>query len=197
MLPPSHFSRVGQTMRYLFVTALESLIFLLLYHRYGVSLEGLAYMILSVCLVTASFIDLDYRIIPNSINYFLGITGIFFLLMGWTVRLKDGLMGFVAGGGVLLVIGLLSIWIIKKEGMGGGDIKLAAVSGLYMGVERTISSFFVTSYLALIIIVILFVAGKLKKGQYLPFGPFLSAGAIIVIIFYEDIIYYYYRLILG
>jgi prepilin signal peptidase PulO-like enzyme (type II secretory pathway) len=107
------------------------------------------------------------------------------------------LLGFAAGGGVLLVIGLLSIWILKKEGMGGGDIKLAAACGLYMGLERTVVSFFITSYLAFIIVMILFAAGKLKKGQYLPFGPFLSAGAIIATIYYEDIIHYYYRLVLG
>jgi leader peptidase (prepilin peptidase)/N-methyltransferase len=154
-------------------------------------------MLLSVCLVTASFIDLEHRIIPNSINFFIGITGIFFMLMGWTVSLTDGLLGFITGGGVLLVIGLLSLWILKKEGMGGGDIKLAAVCGLYLGLEKTIYHFFIASYLALIIILVLFAARKLKKGQYLPFGPFLSAGAIIVILFYEDMLYYYYRLVLG
>jgi leader peptidase (prepilin peptidase)/N-methyltransferase len=154
-------------------------------------------MVLSVCLVTASLIDLEHRIIPNSINFFIGITGIFFMLMGWTVSLKDGLLGFIAGGGVLLGIGLLSLWILKKEGMGGGDIKLAAVCGLYLGLEKTICHFFIASYLALIIILVLFSTRRLKKGQYLPFGPFLSAGAIIVILFYEDILYYYYRLVLG
>ena len=197
MLPPSNVPREKQRLRYLVVVALLSIIIGLLYQRYEVSPEGLIYMILSTGLVTASFIDLEHRIIPDSINFFLGFTGIFYIFMGFTVSKMDGLLGFFAGGGVLLAIGLLSLWVLKKEGMGGGDIKLAAVCGLYLGAEKTICSFFVTSYLALVIILVLFIAGKLKKGQYIPFGPFLSAGVIIVLLYYEDIIYYFYRLVLG
>ena len=197
MLPPLDFSQGKRKMRYLIVVALVSIITWLLYQRYGASMKGLIYMLLSACLVTASFIDLDYRIIPDSINLFLSIIGTVFLIMGWTVSFMDGLFGFLTGGGVLLGIGLLSVWLLKKEGMGGGDIKLAAVCGLYLGVGKLIGSFFVTSYLALFIILVLLATGKLKRGQYIPFGPYLSAGVIITLLFYEDIIYYYYHLVCG
>lgn len=197
MLPPSSYSHHKKSMRFILVLVLVSLITWLLYRQYGVSPEGLIYMILSACLVTISFIDLDHRIIPDYINFFLGLTGILYIFMGFTVSIKDGLLGFTTGGGILLALALLSLWILKKEGMGGGDIKLAAVCGLYLGLEKTICSFFITSYLALIIILIFFVARKLKKGQYIPFGPFLSAGAIIVLLYYEDIIHFYYSLVLG
>ncbi|MGB8453808.1 MAG: prepilin peptidase [Anaerocolumna sp.] len=176
------------SVRYPLVETLAAILFVLVYHQYGLSFKGLAYVVLVCALIAASFIDLDHMIIPNSVNLFIGITGVFFMLMGWTVTWIQGLLGFCIGGGALLFLGLLAIWLLKKEGMGGGDIKLAAVCGLYLGMDKIILSLFLATYIAGFILIFLLVLKKLKKGQYVPFGPFLAAGIIINILFYDEII---------
>jgi leader peptidase (prepilin peptidase) / N-methyltransferase len=182
------------SVRYPLVESLVSVLFLLVYHQYGFTLKGLSYLILVCAVIAASFIDLDHMIIPNSINLFIGITGVFFMLMGWTVTFTQGLLGFCIGGGALLLLGLIAIWILKKEGMGGGDIKLAAVCGLYLGMDKMIFSLLLTTYIAGFILLVLLAVKKLKRGQYVPFGPFLSSGVIIIILFYPIIIRFYDRI---
>ncbi len=183
------------SVRYPLVEILVSVLFLLVYHQYGLTLNGLAYMVLVCAVITASFIDLDHMIIPNSVNLFIGITGVIFMLMGWTVTWKQSFFGFCAGGGILLFLGLAAIWVFKKEGMGGGDIKLAAACGLYLGMNKMLLSLFLTTYLTAFIMLILLAVRKLKRGQYVPFGPFLSSGIIIITLFYNEIIILYDRII--
>ena len=111
--------------RYPLVEILVSVLFILVYRKYGLSFSALAYAVLAAVLVAASFIDLEHMIIPDALNIFLGAAGLLFLLAGQTVSWRQALLGFAAGGGILLLLGYLSVWILKKEGMGGGDIKLA------------------------------------------------------------------------
>lgn len=110
------------------------------------------------------------------------------MLTGGTVTIKQSLLGFVIGGGILLSLGLFASVILKKEGMGGGDIKLAAACGLYLGIEKMIAAFIITAYIAGFILLVLLVAKKIKKDQYIPFAPFLSAGVITVILFFDKFI---------
>ena len=181
--------------RYPMVELLSGLLMVLTYHQYGITLQGAAVAIYVSLLVIISFIDLDHMIIPNSLNGIIGITGIIFMLMGWTVSIKQGILGSVIGGGVLLLLGYFSLWFLKKEGMGGGDIKLVAVSGFYLGLDRMIMALILTGYIAGIVLVILLVMRKLNRNQVIPFGPFLSTGMLISILLYENIMQFYWRLI--
>ncbi len=180
--------------RYPLVEILVSVLFILVYRKYGLSISALAYAVLAAVLVAASFIDLEHMIIPDALNIFLGAVGLLFLLAGQTVSWQQALLGFAAGGGILLLLGYLSVWILKKEGMGGGDIKLAAVCGLYLGFERILLSLMMAFYYAAAIVLLLLLAGRLKKGQYLPFGPFIAAGAITAALYFNEIISFYMRL---
>lgn len=181
--------------RYPFVELLTGILLVLTYHQYGFTVQGVVIAFFVCLLVIITFIDLDHMIIPNSLNGIIGITGLLFMLLGWTVSIKQGVWGFVIGGGVLLLLGYLSLWILKKEGMGGGDIKLVAVSGFYLGVDRMIMALILTGYIAGIVLAILLIMKKLNRNQYIPFGPFLSAGMLVSILFYENIMEFYWRLI--
>jgi leader peptidase (prepilin peptidase)/N-methyltransferase len=157
------------------------------YSRYGFSFDGVAAAILVCLLVIASFIDLNLMLIPNLINLMIAITGIFYMLFGQGVTLKDSILGFILGGGILFLMGVLSNWILKKEGMGGGDIKLAAACGIYLGATKTVVALMLTVYTAGFILIIMLVMKKLRKDQCVPFGPFLSVGVIAVLLFYEQL----------
>jgi leader peptidase (prepilin peptidase)/N-methyltransferase len=167
-----------------FITCLNVIF---VYHQYGFNLRGVAAVVISCAVITVSVIDLKYYIIPDSVNIFIAVTGFFFMVTGGTVTLKQSMLGFFLGGGVLFVLALLSFEFLKKEGMGGGDIKLAAACGIYLGVRKMLAVFIATSYLAAILLLIMLTLKKIKKDQYIPFGPFLSAGVIIVILFYDTI----------
>mgnify|MGYP003793979975 FL=1 len=180
------------TLRYPIVEILLSMLLVLIYHQYGLGFRAFAAVLIACSLVTLSFIDLAYMIIPDSINIFIASSGIFFMLMRWSVSsLIQGIVGFLIGGGTLLLIGYLAICILKKEGMGGGDIKLAAACGLCLGANKIFVAFIITGYVAGFVLLILLVLRKINKNQYIPFGPFISTGVMITVLFYENIINLY------
>ncbi len=180
-------------MQYPLVELLVAILFLSVYRKFGLSVDGLLASILVCLLVIASFIDLNLMLIPNSINLLIAITGICYMLIGGMASLKEGIFGFIIGGGSLYLMGWIALRLLKKEGMGGGDIKLAAACGLYLGFIKTIYALMLAVYSAGIILIVMLVLKKIKKDQCVPFGPFLSAGVIAVVLYFE----YFHRMLFG
>jgi len=179
--------------KYFTVELLAGLVFVMLFTRFGFEWRTVIYFILASILIIASFIDFEHRIIPNG----LIIAGIAVVLpaniLGINITFHDGIYGFIAGAGILGVIALISLFVLKKEGMGGGDIKLMAMTGLFIGWKLTLLSLMLAIYTAAFVI-LLFIAFKaLKRGDHIPFGPFLSIGIITALLFGNEIIYWYYR----
>ena len=182
--------------RYFAVELLTGLIFAMVFARYGVEWQTILYFILASLLIVASFIDYEHRIIPNG----LIIAGFVVILpanlFGLNISFLDGLYGFLAGAGVLGIIAFVSLLLLKKEGMGGGDIKLMAMAGLFLGWQLTLLSLMLAVYAAAFVILLLIAFKVLKRGDHIPFGPFLSFGVIISLLFSNEIIYWYYRIFL-
>lgn len=181
--PPSHYpqSRVSvyPDMAGILLTAIIPVIFYL--NDFSID-RGLDF-IFAGTLLTVSLIDIRYKIIPNIIIVFIILIGIIGIVMQHTVSISDGLLGFIIGGGILFLIGLLSQWFLKKEGMGGGDIKLSAVCGLFLGAGKITLALLSTAYLAGLILFVLLVTKKINKDQYIPFGPFICAGVIVILLY--------------
>ena len=143
-----------------------------------------------------TFIDIDHRIIPDTIS--LPGIPIGFLLASLvlpSMNYKTSLAGILTGGGSLLAVAWIYNLITKKEGMGGGDIKLLAMIGAFTGWKGVLFTIFVasaTGTLAGIAVML-----KTKKGMKLavPFGPFLSIGAILYIFFGTALISWYFNLL--
>ena len=90
-----------------------------------------------------------------------------------------GCFRFVAGGGILLAIGFFGNWIFKKESMGGGDIKLIAMLGAFLGVEKVLLVFLFAPLAAIPFALYMKFA---RKAETIPFGPFLAlAGALLFV----------------
>jgi leader peptidase (prepilin peptidase)/N-methyltransferase len=94
----------------------------------------------------------------------------------------DSILGAVIGGGILLIVGLGYYLIRKREGMGGGDVKLLAMIGAFLGWQSLLMTLFVASLIGSIVgICYIIFAGK-DKTFPIPFGPFLAGGAISYVI---------------
>ena len=176
------------SIRYPLVELLTGGLFALLFWRFGLSFDFVRFAVLSCILVSAAFIDIDHRIIPDKLNLFGIVTGLVFIFLPDSLSVKNALLGFAAGGGLLLLVA-----VISRGAMGGGDIKLFAVIGLFLGLEKTIVALFLTFLLGGIAGIIL-IATKIKsRKDYIPFGPFIGIGAFIAIMWYNQLIIYYLK----
>jgi leader peptidase (prepilin peptidase)/N-methyltransferase len=163
------------------VEILTAIMSALLFRRYGLSIDYLFFFLFTCALIVITFVDLKHQIIPDVIT----LPGIpLFALaafLAMDVTLKDSLIGILAGGGFLYLVALGYQLLTKREGMGGGDIKLLAMMGGFLGWQ---SLWFIIMAGSLIGAVggISVMIAKGKDTKYaIPFGPFLSIAAALYI----------------
>jgi leader peptidase (prepilin peptidase) / N-methyltransferase len=132
--------------------------------------------------------DITYMLIPDKV--LLVFAGLFLLerifipLTPWW----DSLLGAAVGFTLLLLIA-----VVSKGGMGGGDIKLFALVGLVVGTKVMLLSFFLSTIYGAIFGVLGLLFKVVKRGNPIPFGPFIAAGTLTAYYFYEEIITAYLR----
>jgi leader peptidase (prepilin peptidase)/N-methyltransferase len=162
---------------------------------FGPTMTGLVYFILVMVLIAVTFIDIDHRIIPDKIT--LPGIPIFFLLALFLPNLSvtGSLIGILAGGGSLYLVAWGYLLMTGQEGMGGGDIKLLAMIGAVVGWQGILFTIFAGSVLGCAVGLALMV--KNRKGMKLavPFGPFLSVGAVIYLFYGQPLINWYFNLL--
>lgn len=156
------------------LTALSSL---LIYLEFGFSFAGLSAFAFTAALIVVTFIDLEHQIIPDVVT----LPGIpLFLVLGVAfmgVSLSDGLIGLIAGGGFLFLIAYGYEKLTGREGMGGGDIKLLAMMGAFLGWQSLYFIVFVASMTGAVAGIAAMVLKKKDTKFAVPFGPFLSFAA--------------------
>jgi leader peptidase (prepilin peptidase)/N-methyltransferase len=172
------------------ITALGSLI---LFVKFGPSLTFLIYFSFVAALIVITVIDLYHQIIPDVISLpGIGV-GLLASLVLPQFTFFDSLIGFLVGGGSLFLVATLYQWLFKREGMGGGDVKLLAMIGAFLGWKAVILTILLGSLVGSITGIIVMVS-KGKDFKYaIPFGPFLSLGAVIALFYQNEIISWYLR----
>lgn len=183
--------RTPISIRYPLVEGLTGLFFLLVFLRFGFQPATLIYWIFVSALVVITFIDLDYQIIPDVISLpgiVVGFAASFFI--PW-LRWSDAVFGILLGGGILYMIAAGYEFITKKEGMGGGDIKLLAMIGAFMGWKAVLPIIFFSSLLGCLVGIPLMLIKKADSKLAIPFGPFLAAAAIIFLLYGSRIVQEY------
>lgn len=167
--------------RYPLVEFTMAMLSLLLFLKFGLSLNFLVFFIFTAVLIVITFIDLDHQIIPD----ILTLPGIplFFLAAVFLVKVpwKDALTGLIIGGGVLFAIAFVYELITKREGMGGGDIKLLAMIGGFFGWKSLIFVLLFSSFSGAVVGIAAMMINKQDMKYAVPFGPFLSAAAVAYI----------------
>lgn len=171
--------------RYPLVEALTGALAALLFWKYGFSLQLLCAFSFTASLIVITFIDIDYQIIPDVISL-PGIPLCFLaavFVMG--VPFLESLIGVLLGGGILYVIAIGYEWMTKREGMGGGDIKLLAMLGAFFGWKSLLFIVLCSSLTGAVVgITVMLVKGQDMKYA-VPFGPFLALGAVAYFFFGE------------
>ena len=185
------------SIRYPVVECITGLLSMALFARFGVSLHYLVFLAFSASLVVITFIDLQHKIIPDVVSIPGILVGLCLAILGLTgVQWHESLIGIVAGGGCLLLVGTIFEWITGKEGMGGGDVKLLAMIGAWMGWRGLPYIVLISSLTGALIGGISLIAGGRGMRTKIPFGPFLSLGALIQFFFGSELIAWYVRNVL-
>jgi leader peptidase (prepilin peptidase)/N-methyltransferase len=191
--------------RYPLVELLTALVFVVLLGRYSLTYDYLYYLVFVCALIIATFVDVKHRIIPDEVS--LGGIVVGFLLAaakGANLHLKtynflplfDSLLGILAGGGIIWLSGWLFdqvyFKILKRppiqgetESMGGGDVKLLAMIGAFLGWKLAILTFFLAPFLGAIVGIVNLIV---KKDHTIPYGPFLALAAMISLFWSDKII---------
>ena len=164
--------------RYPLVELITAALALLLFLKFGLTLKFLTFFIFTAVLIVITFIDLDHQIIPDILT--LPGIPIFFLAAIFLVKIPwmEALIGLLIGGGVLFAIAFVYELLTKREGMGGGDIKLLAMIGGFLGWKSLIFILLFSSFSGAIVGITAMIIKKQDMKYAIPFGPFLSAAAV-------------------
>ena len=165
------------------------------------SAEGRIYAItaalISSVLICIFFIDLEHMLIFNRFTIIVAVSGLATMFTDRFTQWYDHIIGGIVGGAVFLAIYFGAILILKREGLGFGDVKLAAAAGFMLGWQKLIFAILIASVVGSIVLLILkFVRNDDKNKEY-PFGPFISAGVLLSLFFGTHIITWYTGLIFG
>jgi leader peptidase (prepilin peptidase)/N-methyltransferase len=189
--------------RYPVVEALNAFCMVFIFWRFGPGWSFPVYAALCSSLIVITFIDLDFQIIPDRITLPgipLGLLAGSFLLpdpflramqLGWKASLTGAVSGFL----FYYFVAVAGEKIFKKEAMGGGDIKMMAMVGGFIGWKGVILTTFLGSLSGSVIGIIIMALRGREKGSLIPFGPYLALGALISLFFGQEIILWYlYRI---
>ncbi|MEO0454647.1 MAG: prepilin peptidase [Verrucomicrobiota bacterium] len=175
--------------RYPLVEILTALLITAVWQLYSPPLS-LLYILVICGLLVATFVDIDLYIIPDLIS----LGGIVIGLIAsaslpslhgqasWTGGLWYGFIGTLVGGGTLLSVALLGTIVFRKEAMGMGDVKLLAAIGAFLGWQSIFFIIAVSSLTGAVFGIVQMLGRQVRWGMPIPFGPFISLGALIYIL---------------
>jgi leader peptidase (prepilin peptidase)/N-methyltransferase len=163
--------------------------------RFGNSLPALIYFTFIAALLVITFIDIDHRIIPDIISLPGILLGFLASMILPQLNWSDSLIGIGIGGGILLAVAWGYQLFTGKDGMGGGDIKLLAMIGAFLGWKGVLFTVMASSLIGTVVGIVLMVRTGKGIKMALPFGPFLSIGAILFLFFGPQLIDLYFNLL--
>lgn len=187
--------------RYPLIEAITAGLFLLAYVQFGWTLQTLGYCLLLSWLLSLAIIDLDLMILPNPLTQSGVIAGWIFHTVvayapehNWLAGLRGFMDSFLAAVlGILLFDGLRLMGRIafRQEAMGGGDPKLAALIGAWLGWKLMLLSSFLACLVGSIIGIGGIRLGLIGHRQAIPFGPYLALGAAIALFVGNQLLHWY------
>ncbi len=188
--------------RYFLVELLTGVMFFFLMFKFGLSFDFFIFMIFTCVLIIVTFIDFDHFLIPDVLvlpgivlglavsfknSLLMNLSPLFFDVSYPLSVFLNSLTGAIFGFLSLLFVAVLGEMLFKKEAMGGGDLKLLAMMGAFLGWKNVFFTIFMSSLVGAVIGITLIIFKKKGKGEYIPYGPYLALAGIINI-FWGDIL---------
>jgi leader peptidase (prepilin peptidase)/N-methyltransferase len=170
------------SLQYPLVEFVTSSLIVITYLRFGLGWQFAAITMLCLLLIVIFFIDLKHRIIPDVITLPGIVLGFFFSFFVESPSVVNSLVGIFVGGVLFYLSAVLGEFLFKKESMGGGDIKLAMMLGVFLGWQKILLVLLLSALLGTIVgTTALFFSKNVKETRMIPFGPFLALGAILAV----------------
>ncbi|HNY11940.1 MAG TPA: A24 family peptidase, partial [Candidatus Wallbacteria bacterium] len=177
--------------------------FFVAYEVCGFNFKLAVYLFLFGVFIVISFIDWDWQIIPDQITINGMLLGLFIAYLTWLypdpksltfcTPLNDSIWGVLSGGGILY-----SVSVLSGGGMGGGDVKLAALIGAFLGWKSVMLGLLLACFIGSFFGVAMILLGIKKRKDYIAFGPYIAMGTMIVMMYgCDDIISLYCRLTMS
>ncbi len=184
--------KAGISIRYPLVEFLNAALYVYFLYMDGLTWAWPAHAYLVSSLIVIIFVDLEFRIIPDKITLPGIVAGLVAAIFVSPPGIVNALIGFLVGGGALLALAYLGEWLFKKEAMGGGDIKMAAMLGVFVGWQKVLLIFMGGAVIGMIVsIVWMLVSKKVRAERIIPFGPFLAMASFVIVAYGDPIINFY------
>ncbi len=183
--------RQGISWRYPAVEAVNALLYLGIVLRMGIGPRTAVLALFATALLVVTFIDLDHRIIPNVISFPGMAAGVVLSLIPGHPEPVDSIIGLLVGGGFLYAVAAVYFFLTKREGMGMGDVKLLGMIGAFLGWQALPVTVLFAALTGSVIGLIAMKIHKEGTTYAVPFGPFLSLGAMAHVFFGRELILWY------
>lgn len=165
--------------RYPVIECVTAAVFLLAYIYYGFTISGGLLALLGSQIIVLCIIDFEHRIIPDELQITIGITGVLYGFYHDT-HIMTMILGMVTGGGLGLLLQRFFRWWKKQEGLGTGDVKFMAVSGVWLGAEALLPYFFYGGVLGIFSAILW---RCVNKDPRFPFGPALAISLYLLVLY--------------
>jgi leader peptidase (prepilin peptidase) / N-methyltransferase len=182
------------SLRYPVVEALTGTAALAVFALDGLSPQFPIHFAFVCMLIVVTFIDYDHQIIPDLISLPGIVVGFLASFLPAPPTWQSSLLGIVLGGGILWAVAEGYYWLTRREGMGGGDIKLLAMIGAFLGWEAIPVTLMLASLAGTLVGLGLILFRGRNARMPIPFGPFLAAGAVCALFFGDAILAWYLHL---
>jgi leader peptidase (prepilin peptidase)/N-methyltransferase len=182
---------MGISARYPLVELLTAVLFVGVVLRLGVTVTAAGAAIFAWALVVVTFIDLDHRIIPNVITFPGMAAALLFSFSSGHVTTVDALIGLAGGGGFLYLVAWVYLTMTRREGMGMGDVKLLGLIGAFLGWQALPVTIMTASLTGSLVGLVAMRLSRADTTYAVPFGPFLSLGALVHLFAGREIILWY------
>jgi leader peptidase (prepilin peptidase)/N-methyltransferase len=181
------------SIRYPIIEGLNGILYLLVYLKFGLTIIAFKYCILASILIVIGMIDYDTQFVFTSTTVFGGIIGVIFITIQAVVY-KNGVVDLIAGG--LIGFAIIGLIVFFTRGMGEGDVEIAAVCGLFLGIKGILLGLFIAIIIGGLAGVII-LALKLKSAkEKIAFGPFIAIGNLISMLWSVEILRSYWNLLM-